>query len=178
MKLHQLPVDLLRCISDFSGTAACSHMCAQMWYFLQQRDLRNCIRYEQYLSQMMEILCMQALRTASLSFCGNGDKGAQVLAGLKEALALVSHSRECPSINVDLVRTETSGVVGLSHEGDRFAPQLKLRLFCRLLGMGKKSSCANPTAVTGQPALRCSRHARVLHFPLGVILVCLGGCLW
>ena len=88
MKLHELPVDVLRCISDFSGTAACSHVCAQMWYHLQQRHLRYYIRHENALPQIMDTLCMQALRTASLRFRGNGDKGAQALAGLKTAPAL------------------------------------------------------------------------------------------
>ena len=79
-------MDVLR-ISTSQRRQHAVTVCAQMWYLLQQRHLRYCIQHEHDLRQMMDTLRIQALRTASVHFHGNGDQSAKALAGLKEVLA-------------------------------------------------------------------------------------------
>ena len=96
MKLHELAVDVLHCISDFSGTAACSHVCSRLWNALHGRHLTYSIRRECDPLQTLNNLSLPGLHTFALRCVGPvgplsdnlGDSRAQALARLKDAPAL------------------------------------------------------------------------------------------
>ena len=87
IKLSELPRDVLFCISDFSGNAVCSHVCAQMWDTLQHWHIRWHVRSERDFSEGLNNWFLHTLCTAFLVI-NREVSGAQALAVVKDAAAL------------------------------------------------------------------------------------------